>query len=48
MLTDAFDILTLPGWQNSGPDNWQSHCSEKLGLWPQGLVLFGRFLADLA
>ncbi|WP_243771737.1 alpha/beta hydrolase [Burkholderia sp. D-99] len=24
-MTDAFDILTLPGWQNSGPDNWQSH-----------------------
>jgi predicted alpha/beta hydrolase family esterase len=20
-----FDVLILPGWQNSGPDHWQSH-----------------------
>ncbi|MGV1791340.1 RBBP9/YdeN family alpha/beta hydrolase [Rhizobium sp. A37_96] len=25
MLFDGFDVLTLPGWHNSGPDNWQSH-----------------------
>jgi predicted alpha/beta hydrolase family esterase len=22
---DEFDMLTLPGWQNSGPEHWQSH-----------------------
>ncbi len=24
-MLDAFDILVLPGWHNSGLDNWQSH-----------------------
>lgn len=24
-MLDAFHVLILPGWHNSGPDNWQSH-----------------------
>ncbi|RQS63492.1 alpha/beta hydrolase [Burkholderia sp. Bp8963] len=39
MLTDAFDILTLPGWRNSGPDNWQSH-------WEQAFPSIQRVVQD--
>ena len=24
-------VLTLPGWQNSGPDHWQSHWERTYG-----------------
>jgi uncharacterized protein len=26
-----FDLLTLPGWQSSGPDHWQSHWERAFG-----------------
>src|SRR5215208_7744958 len=37
-ITD-FDILTLPGWHNSGPDHWQSH-------WEQAFPTMRRVVQD--
>lgn len=38
-MFDTFDIFILPGWHNSGPDNWQSH-------WEQAFPSMQRVVQD--
>lgn len=38
-MLDEFNIIILPGWHNSGPDNWQSH-------WEQAFPFMQRVVQD--